>query len=118
MDQEQRNNINKAISRSARADYRQYVDNVLTDMESAEKAGKTDVVFKIAKQLSTKRNGNQHTQPALDDNGNPITSTKQQLNLWTDFLDKKFAPGLNEPEIDLSNLTEAEPSHPLPHHNG
>ena len=113
MDQEQRNNINKAISRSARADYRQYVDNVLTDMESAEKAGKTDVVFKIAKQLSTKRNGNQHTQPALDDNGNPITSTKQQLNLWADFLDKKFAPGVNEPEIDLSDPPEAEPSPPI-----
>ena len=72
-------------------------------------------MFKLAKQLSTKRSGisTQHIQPALYDAGNPITSTEQQLNLWADFLDTKFAAGQDQPKIDLVDPSKTEPYPPI-----
>ena len=62
-------------------------------------------VYRIAKLISNKRNGNTFTQPAVDQQGNIITSTEQQLNAWADFLENKFKARANEPEVDLHQDT-------------
>ena len=100
---EQRKTANKNISISARDDYRSYVNGVLEEIEEAESAGKSSDIFKLARQLSTKRNGNQYTQPVLDDSGNPITTTEQQHELWANFLENKFAALPDEPKGDLTD---------------
>ena len=105
----QRKAANKNISRSARNDYRQYVEGVLGDIETANAAGNVTEVFKCAKQLSSRGTGNSFLQPTLDGNGDPITTTEQQHQLWADFLDNKFAAISNDPEVDLSDLPDESP---------
>ena len=51
MSVEERTTSNKAIKRSARNDYRSYVDRVASEIEAAERVGDTKSVFKIAKVL-------------------------------------------------------------------
>ena len=106
----QRKAVNKEISRSAKNDYRLYVEGVLCDIEQANSAGNTTEVFKHAKQLSSRGEGNRFVQPILDNNGDPITTTEQQHQLWADFLEQKFAAIPNDPEVDLSDI----PGEPLP----
>ena len=100
---DQRKAVTKNISRSARNDYRTYVNKVLDDIEEAEAAGNSSDIFKLSRQLSTKRNGNNFVQPVIDDCGNTITTTEQQHELWADFLGKKFAALPEESEVDLSD---------------
>ena len=48
---DERKAINKQISRSARNDYRQYIENVLTDIEREDQAGNLREVYRLAKQM-------------------------------------------------------------------
>ena len=93
--------MRKAISRSARNDYRNHVESIITDMEQANAVGKTSEVFKIAKRLASQGKTTSFTQPSKDQHGNPITSTDEQLKLWADFLENKFSAQSGEPVIEL-----------------
>ena len=73
----QRKDANKDTSISARNDYRQYVEGVLGDIETANAVGNVTEVFKCAKQLSSRGTGNRFIQSTLDGNGDPITTTEQ-----------------------------------------
>ena len=103
MEEEEKKTLNKEISRSARNDYRTHISNLVTDLEAAESTGKTTQVFKIAKQLSTRGRGNNNCQPSQDNEGNPITSTSQQLEAWACFLEKKFSARPDEPVVNLQS---------------
>ena len=102
-------NINRAISRSARKDYRDYVERLLVDIEKYDREGNTREVFRIAKSLSSRANGSQFTQPNLDLMGNIITTSEQQLDAWATFLEQKFSPLPNEDEVDLINGGNDQP---------
>ena len=99
---DERKQINTQISRSARNDYRTYVENILTDIEREGSAGNITEVYRLSKSLATKRKCNAFIQPSVDHLGNEITSTEQQLESWAIFLEDKFAARPNEPVIDLS----------------
>ena len=103
---DERTTLNKVIGRSARNDYRSYVNNLTIDMENANSVGNTSEVYRIAKQLSTKQNGNTFNQPSKDKNGNLITNTSQQLEAWADFLKQKFSARENELVIDLHSTPD------------
>ena len=60
---DQRQQLKKQISRSARQDFRDYVDSLLGDIEQAVAVGNSKEVFRITKSLSNKRNGNKFIQP-------------------------------------------------------
>ena len=105
---EERKAMNKEISRSARDDYRAHIDNVIADLEAADRIGDTTTVYKVAKQLTTKGNGNKFCQPSKDENGNIITSTEQQLEAWAVFLEKKFAARPDESAPDLEGNDEEQ----------
>ena len=111
LNDDQRKQLKRAISRSARNDYRDYVANILTDIEKEDRIGNCKEVFRLTKSLSNKRKGNQFVQPSVDIHGNEIETTEQQLDAWAEFLEPKFAARANEPIIDLSDNAEiAEPS--------
>ena len=50
----ERKKINKVISRSARNDYRNFVEDVLEDIDREDQAGNTREVYRLAKQLKPK----------------------------------------------------------------
>ena len=104
---DQRKQATKNISRSVRNDYRNFVDSLVTDMEKAYSVGKHSEIIRLAKQLSGKGKTTSCTQPSRDDQGNPITDTDQQLELWANFLEKKFSAGPEEPEVFLHAEDEA-----------
>ena len=104
MSVEERTTANKAIKRSARNDYRSYVDRVASEIEAADRVGDTKSVFKIAKVLSSKGKGNKLCQPSKDEAGNLITSTEQQLEVWAVFLEKKFSAQPDETLPDLRDI--------------
>ena len=103
---EERQNARKQISRSVRNDYREFVKSVVDDMEKANAIGKFSDTFKMAKQLSCKGKTTSCIQPAKDAQGNIITTTEQQLELWAEFLEKKFASDPNEPNVILTSDEE------------
>ena len=103
---DQRRQIKKDVSRSARQDYRDYVDSILEDIEQADSVGNTKEVFRLSKSLSNKRNGNKFIQPSVDSQGNEIMNDDQQLDSWATFLDNKFAARPGEPEIMLDDEVE------------
>ena len=105
---DERKVLNKEIGRSARNDYRSYINNLITDMENANAVGDTAQVYRIAKKLSTKQNGITFSQPTKDEQGNLITNTQQQLEAWAVFLETKFAARDNEPVVDLQSQTEED----------
>ena len=111
MSAEERKVMNKNIKRSARNDYRCYVDKVATEIEAADRVGDTTSVFKIAKVLSSKGNGNKFCQPSKDEGGKLITSTEQQLEAWAVYLEKKFAA---RPDETFPDLSDRDNEIPLP----
>ena len=105
---DERKQLNRKISRSARDDYRDYVSNILEDIEAENSAGNMTNVFKLAKSLSSQQKSNISVQPVIDSNGDQITSTEHQLECWADFLDKKFAGRPDEPSVVLEGPDEPE----------
>ena len=106
LNEEERKAASREISRSARNDYRSYVNDLLQDMEKYEAIGNSREVYKIAKALSNKKRGNAFVQPGVDVNGNAIISTEQQLNAWADFLEPKFSALPNQPDVDLTDTLD------------
>ena len=103
MNDEGRKSIKKEISRSARDDYRAHINNLVIEMEKANEVGNITQVYRTAKKLSSKQNGSTFCQPSKDTNGNLITSTEQQLELWAKFLEGKFVACVGEPNVDLQS---------------
>ena len=108
MSEVERKSMNRVISRSARADYRKYVESVIDDIEEAGAVGKSSTVFKLAKKLKPKGKGNSHCQPSIDAEGKPITSTEQQLEAWAKYLQTKFAARPDEATVNCNNLPGEE----------
>ena len=79
MSDEERKAASRAISRSARDDYRSYVDGIVTDMELADRTGNTREVTRLTKILSGNKNKSM-TMPSKDLSGDPIMSLEQLLN--------------------------------------
>ena len=95
--------LKREISRSVRNDYKEYIRNIVEDMEKADTVGNYSEVFKLSKRVSS-RKGNAFTQPSKDHLGNTITSTEQQLESWALFLENKFSASPGEPTIDLQDV--------------
>ena len=98
---DERKTINKQVSRSARNDYRSYIQNILSDIDRENQSGNMREVYRLTKQLSNKKRANMFIQPTVDLQGNRITNNEQQLNAWADFLENKFSSRADEPEVDM-----------------
>ena len=107
---DERKALSTAVKRSARNDYRSFIDNVVDDIEEADKTGDTSRVYKLARCLSSKSNSNRYTQPSTDSTGTLVTNTDQQLDAWAGFLEKKFArlPGEVDPVLPEADPDEVQ----------
>ena len=97
--EDDRKKMTTAIKRSARQDYRDFVDSIVEDVEKCNRSGNTREMFRLAKSLTSKGNGSRFTQPTTDNNGDLIISSDQQLESWASFLEEKFKARPNEPEV-------------------
>ena len=79
LDAQQQKCLNKKISRSARNDYRDYVENILDDIEKESSAGNMTNIVRLSKRLSSRQKGNLSIQPETDSSENIITSSEEQL---------------------------------------
>ena len=77
-------------------------------MEQMNSVGKVSETYRLAKQLTSKGKTTLCTQPSEDQNGLPITSTQKQLELWAQFLEKKFSAQPNEPDVILHEAEEED----------
>ena len=93
---DQRKELIKEISRSARNDYRNHMESIVEEMEQMNAVGKISETFRLAKRISSKGKTKLSTQPSADEQGIAITSNEQQLELWA-----KFAAQAEEPEVIL-----------------
>ena len=108
LDAENRKTFNKEIARSARNDFREHTNRLLEDIESANSVGNSTEVYRLAKDLSTKKSGRTFIQPSVDNDGKDITKTEEQLEAWAIFLEKKFSARPEDPEIQLNEEDEDE----------
>ena len=81
---------------------------LLEDIETANSVGNSTEVNRIAKRLSTKQNGKSFIQPSVDNNGNIITSTDEQLEAWAVFLEEKFSARSGEQTTNLEQEQDEE----------
>ena len=78
-------------------------------MENANAVGNSKGTFRLAKQIASKDKTASFVQPSIDNQGNPITSNEQQLELWATFLEEKFRVQPDEPDIDLDSEEDVPP---------
>ena len=98
---DQRKSVSRAITNSARDDYRSYVDGIITDIEAADATVNIRQVTRLTKILSG-RSAKPTIMTSKDLSGNPIMSTDQLLSAWNAFLAKKFS----SPPADLQRRRE------------
>ena len=108
LNNDEKDALRREIGRSARNDYRNYMESIITEMEKANAVGNSSETYRLAKKIATKGKTTLSTQPSKDDAGNPITSNEHQLELWANFLDDKFAAQPGEPEVVLHSNNEEE----------
>ena len=81
-----------------------YVNDILNVIDSDITEGRISDIHRKAKSLSTRPKGSSFVQPAIDNNGNNITSSEQQLEEWAKFLEAKFSPRDDEPAVDPTDI--------------
>ena len=101
MSETERKDATKSIWKSSREDYREYLDGILSQMETAERNGNSREITRLTKIISGKA-GSPPVMPAKDLKASPITSTEQLLGAWNEFLAKKFA----SPPVDQHRSRE------------
>ena len=89
MSRDQRKEATRAISRSARDDFRSYMNNLISDIEQADRNGNTREVTRLTKIISGKK-ASSSKMPSKDLAGDPILSAEQLISAWHTFLTDKF----------------------------
>ena len=92
------------IWKSSCEDYRQYLDSIITNIETADRNGNIRKVTRLTKIVA----GNHTTSrmPSKNLSPTPITSTQQLLQSCNEFLSRKFA----SPDVDRErNLEQTVP---------
>ena len=82
---------NKTLSKAAMNDYKQWVENIVEEIEIADKRGDTRAVHQGARALSGRTTNFQSPQPTKKRNGEMIQSAEELGELWQNFLAGKFA---------------------------
>ena len=78
------------IGRSCRDDYRRYIDDLVGDIEAANRVGNVSEVARLTKVLTGRGKHRGNIMPTKDVDGKPLTESKQLLDAWQEFLGRKF----------------------------
>ena len=99
--QEEYTAVDREVKRSIKKDKRDYIDDLARQAETAAGQGNLRDLYLVTKKLTGKFQ--QTDKPMKDKNGNPLTTTKEQLKRWAEH----FRELLNRPP-----LTHHQTSHP------
>ena len=92
--------VDREVNRSIKKDKRDYIDDLARLVETAAGQGNLGDLYLVTKKLTGKFQ--QTDKPVKDKNGNPLTTTKEQLKRWAEH----FGELLNRP-----TLTHHQTSH-------
>ena len=93
--QEEYTAVDREVNRSIKKDKRDYIDDLARQVETAAGQGNTRDLYLVTKKLTGKFQ--QTDKPVMDKNGNPLTTTNEQLKRWAEH----FRELLNRPTPDL-----------------
>ena len=74
----------REVKRSIKKDKRDYIDDLARQAETAARQGNLRDLYLVTKKLTGKLQ--QTDKPVKDKNGNPLTTTKEQLKRWAEHL--------------------------------
>ena len=92
--QEEYTAVDREIKRNIKKDKRDYIDDLARQAETAAGQGNLRDLYLMAKKLTVKFQ--QTDKPVKDKNGNPLTTSKEQLKRWAEH----FRERLNRPTPD------------------
>ena len=89
--QEEYTAVDREVKRSIKTDKRDYIDDLARQAETAAGQGNMRDLYLVTKKLTGKFQ--QTDKPVMDKNGNPLTTTNEQLKRWAEH----FRELLNRP---------------------
>ena len=92
--QEEYKAVDREVKRSIKKDKRDYIDDLARQAETAAGQGNLRDLYLVTKKLTGKFQ--QTDKPVMDKNGNPLTTTNEQLKRWAEH----FRELLNRPTPD------------------
>ena len=92
--QEEYTAVDREVKRSIKKDKGDYIDDLARQAETAAGQGNLRDLYLVTKKLTGKFQ--QTDKPVMDKNGNPLTTTKEQLKRWAEH----FRELLNRPTRD------------------
>jgi Reverse transcriptase (RNA-dependent DNA polymerase)/Domain of unknown function (DUF6451) len=96
------NNLNKAVKRSARKDRRKFLENLAEEAQTAADKGHLSELYKITKTLSQKSTNKQ--VPVKDKQGKIVMAVEDQLKRWREH----FEEILNRPSESEEKLSSRD----------
>ena len=102
---EERKELNKAIGRSGRNDYREYVNEVTDRIEEADKKGNAKLVSQLYNQLAGARRRTA-TRPLKDENDALYTDAAQRLGDWAKMMGPRFAKAACDGDEEPTDIAE------------
>ena len=98
----------REVKRSIKKDKRDYIDDLARQAETAAGLGNLRDLYLVTRKLTGKFQ--QTDKPVMDKNGNPLTTTNEQLKRWAEH----FRELLNRPTPDsLPDIPPAETELPI-----
>ena len=106
--QEEYVTVDREVKRSIKKDKRDYIDDLARQAETAAGQGNLRDLYLVTKKLTSKFQ--QTDKPVMDKNGNPLTTTNEQLKRWAEH----FRELLNRPTPDSPpDIPPAETALPI-----
>ena len=106
--QEEYTAVDREVKRSIKKDKRDYIDDLARQAETAAGQGNLRDLYLVTKKLTGKFQ--QTDKPEMDKNGNPLTTTMEQLKRWAEH----FRELLNRPTPDSPpDIPSAETELPI-----
>ena len=75
--------VDREVKRSIKKDKRDYIDDLARQAETAAGQGNLRDLYLVTKKLTGKFQ--QTDKPVMDKNGNPLTTTNEQLKRWAEY---------------------------------
>ena len=83
--------MSATINNAVRADWRAWLDGILTQLDKADEAGDYKSVQYLLGLLGRKKKKGANRQPTVDMSGNRMTSAVEEAAAWRGFLELLFA---------------------------
>jgi exonuclease III len=87
---EEKRHFRNRIAHACRADRREWIEQIATEMQKAADRGDSRAVYEGVRRLSGKSRGPQK-QPTVDSDGKDLKTAAELAGAWAAFAEKKFA---------------------------